>query len=171
MKMDAGLDTGPILSQCAIQLNPQDTAGFISETLSKIGAELLIKTIPGYLSGEILPQPQPEQGATYAPMLKKEDGRLDFSEPAEILTRRVYACNPWPGAFMDFKSGRLKIHRAHAVGVTSLEKVPGTRINHSGEPGVITSDGLLVLDEVQVSGKKPIAGRSFLTGGHDWEGS
>src|SRR5687767_7222239 len=115
MKMDVGLDTGPMLAQRAIPLTREDTAGYVTAMLSHIGAELLIKTLPDYLSGKIQPVPQQEEGATYAPMLKKEEGRLDFARPAEELERRVRAFNPRPGAFIDFDGGLLKVHRAHAV--------------------------------------------------------
>src|SRR5512134_2078708 len=79
MKMDVGLDTGPMLSQRSIRLTREDTAGSVFEKLSTLGADLLIETLPDYLSGKLAPVPQQEEGATYAPMLKKEEGRLDFA--------------------------------------------------------------------------------------------
>ena len=82
MKMDPGVDTGPILSQRAIPIAPDETGGSLFEKMATIGAELLLETLPKYLSGEIQPRPQPEEGATYAPMLKKEDGLLDFTRPS-----------------------------------------------------------------------------------------
>src|ERR1044071_672368 len=115
MKMDVGLDTGPILAQRSIPLAPEDTAGSVFEKLSQLGADLLIETLPDYLSGKIEPTPQTEEGMTYAPMLKKEEGQLDFTRPAEELERRIRAFNPWPGAFMDFEGAPLKIHLAHVV--------------------------------------------------------
>jgi len=97
MKMDSGVDTGPMLSQRAIPISPEDTAGTLFEKLAPLGAELLLETLHRYLSGELQPQPQPTVGVTYAPMLKKEDGLLDFTQPAALLERRVRAFNPWPG--------------------------------------------------------------------------
>jgi methionyl-tRNA formyltransferase len=85
MKMDPGVDTGPVLSQRAIPISPADTAGTLFEKLGPIGAEILLETLPRYLSGDLRPQPQPAEGVTYAPMLKKEDGRLDFAQPAAAL--------------------------------------------------------------------------------------
>ena len=102
MKMDAGLDTGPILSQRAVRIQPDETAGSLFEKLSTLGAELLLDTLPGYMSGEIEPRPQPEEGVTYAGMMKKEEGRLDFSRPAKELERKVRAFNPWPGAYFEW---------------------------------------------------------------------
>src|SRR5215216_4742082 len=101
MQMDVGLDTGPMLSQRSIRLRRDDTAGSVFEKLSRLGADLLIDTLPDYLSGKLTPTPQPEEGVTYAPMLKKEEGRLDFTHQVNELERRVRAFNPWPGTFMD----------------------------------------------------------------------
>ncbi|HEX5808234.1 MAG TPA: methionyl-tRNA formyltransferase [Anaerolineales bacterium] len=165
MKMDVGLDTGPILSQRSIRLTPEDTAGSVFEKLSRLGADLLIETLPGYLSGEIQPIPQSEEGMTYAPMLKKEEGQLDFTRPAEELERRIRAFNPWPGAFLNFDGTLLKVHRAHVEEGTAEV---GQRQIHRDQPAVGAGDGLLVLDEVQPAGKKPMSGKSFLAGARHW---
>jgi len=166
MRMDAGVDTGPVLSQRGIPIMADDTAGFISQRLAALGAELLIETLPDYLSGEIQPHPQIETGATYAPMLKKEDGLLDFSRPAEELARRVRALNPWPGAYTLWQGQLLKVLRAH-VGVEA-ESVPGKRLVHERLPGIGTGHGILVLDEVHPAGKKPMPGSDFLRGIRNW---
>jgi methionyl-tRNA formyltransferase len=165
MKMDAGLDTGPILSQRSIRLTRDDTAGSVTEKLSQIGAELLIETLPDYLSGKIQPVDQPEEGTTYAPMLKKEEGRLDFTRPAEELERRIRAFNPWPGAFMDLEGALLKVHRARAE---PAEAEVGERLIYQAQPAVGTGNGILILDEVQPGGKKPMSGQSFLAGARNW---
>jgi methionyl-tRNA formyltransferase len=165
MKMDVGLDTGPILTQRSIRLTREDTAGSVFEKLSQLGADLLIETLPGYLSGKIQPVPQPEAGSTYAPMLKKEEGQLDFTRPAEELERRVRAFNPWPGAFMDFDGTLLKIHRAH---VEPGEPGVGQRLIYRDQLAVGTENGLLILDEVQPAGKKTMNGKAFLAGARQW---
>jgi methionyl-tRNA formyltransferase len=167
MKMDVGLDTGPILAQRSIRLMREDTAGSVTETLSHLGADLLIETLPDYLSGKIQPVPQPEEGMTYAPMLKKEEGRLDFTHPAEELERRVRAFNPWPSTFMDFDGALLKVHRAHAVAEAGQAEV-GQRLIYQGQPAVGAGGGLLIMDEVQPAGKKAMSGKSFLAGAHSW---
>ena len=165
MKMDVGLDTGPILTQRSIPLTREDTASSVFEKLSHLGADLLIETLPDYLSGKIEPVPQPEEGMTYAPMLKKEEGQLDFTHPAAELERRVRAFNPWPGAFMDFDGTLLKIHRAH-VAVRKAEV--GQRLIDEDQPAIGTGSELLVLDEVQPAGKKTMSGKSFLAGARHW---
>lgn len=166
MKMDAGLDTGPMLSKISIQLTLADTAGTISQTLSQAGADLLIETLPDYLSGKLTPRPQPKEGSTYAPMLKKEDGRLEFSHPAVELGRRVRAMNPWPGAWFTVDGKLLKVARA------SVSDFPGTRIGSrliiEGRPAVTCAHGALVLEDVQLAGRKWMSGQSFLAGSPGW---
>ena len=166
MKMDAGVDTGPLLSQRAIPILPDDTAGTLFKKLAELGADLLLKTLPGYLSGEIQPQPQDDSQATYAPMLKKEDGLLDFNRPAEELARRVRAMNPWPGAYFDWKGVRLRVLRARLSG----EKSPGAGCSLivAGCPAVGTGEKILVLEEVQPAGKKSMPGKAFLAGARTW---
>jgi len=166
MKMDEGLDTGPILSQESIRIEGDETAGELSEKLADLGAQLLIDTLPGYLSGEIAPLEQDGSHSTYAPMLQKGDGRLDFLEPAEDLRRKVLAFNPWPGAFIDVNETRLKVHRAGSV---PGQSGPGTPLVMDSKPAVGTGDGILVLEEVQPAGKRPMPGNVFLNGFHGWE--
>jgi len=166
MQMDRGLDTGLILSQLPVPILPGDTTGSLSQRLSQVGAELLVKTLPAYVDGSLKPIPQEDARATHAPQLKKEDGCLDFNQPAVDLARRVRAFNPWPGAFMVWKDQVLKIHRAHPVAAPA--STPGKVAVHQGLPAVGTSSGLLVLDEVQPAGKKNLPGKAFLQGARDW---
>ena len=165
MQMDVGLDTGPMLSQRSIRLNREDTAGSVFDRLSTLGADLLLETLPDYLAGKLTPVPQPEEGVTYAPMLKKEEGRLDFSHDVLELERRVRAFNPWPGAFMEFDGALLKIHRARAEnGAASV----GQRLIVQNQPAIGARGGILILEEVQPAGKKSMSGKSFLAGARDW---
>jgi methionyl-tRNA formyltransferase len=113
----------------------------------------------------LIPQPQPDDGATYAPMLKKEDGLLDFTRPVKELERRVRAMNPWPGAFMDFDKVILKVHRAHVAERTAEA---GKRLIVENQPAVGAEGGLLILNEVQPAGKKSMSGKSFLAGAREW---
>jgi methionyl-tRNA formyltransferase len=166
MKMDAGLDTGPMLSQRSIPIEAGDTGGSLFEKLSRLGGELLLETLPGYLAGEILPQPQPEEGVTYFGMIKKEDGLLDFNLPALELERKVRAFSPWPGAFMLWNAGPLKIQRAH---VSAGPAEAGKRGIVGNLPAVGTANGWLVFDELQPAGKKSMPGKAFLAGARDWD--
>ncbi len=167
MMMDEGVDTGDMLAKRAIPIADNDTAGTLFDKLAPLGAELLVETLPKYLSGELQPQPQPEEGATYAKMLKKEDGRLDFSLRAEELERRIRAFSPWPGTFLEWEGAPLKVHRAHV----DRRKSPGSgiKLKVEGVPAVGAVEGVLVLDQVQPAGKKPMDGKSFLAGGRSWK--
>jgi methionyl-tRNA formyltransferase len=165
MQMDVGLDTGPMLSKRSIRLTPTDTAGSVFERLSTLGADLLLETLPDYLSGKLVPQPQPEEGMTYAPMLKKEEGKLDFASDVNELERRVRAFNPWPGAYMDYDGAMLKVHRTH---VEQGNAETGQRLVVQNQPAVGARGGVLVLDEVQPAGKKSMSGKSFLAGARQW---
>jgi len=166
MKMDPGVDTGPILNQCTIQISPDDTAGTLFAKMAPLGAELLLETLPHYLSGELVLRPQTAQGATYAPLLKKEDGRLDFTRPAIELERRVRAFDPWPGTWFDWNGSLLKVHRVRVSG----ERSPGAgyRLILDGHPAIGTGEGILILEEVQPAGKKAMPGTAFLAGARDW---
>lgn len=167
MQMDAGLDTGSMLARKSIRIRHDDTAGSVSQALSTLGADLLNETLPEYISGRLTPQPQPAEGVTYAPMLKKEDGRLDFAYTAVELERRVRAMNPWPGAWFEWNGNLLKVLRASVV---SGEKSPvsGGRLTVEGRPAVQSAEGVLILDEVQPAGKKAMPGKSFLVGAREW---
>jgi methionyl-tRNA formyltransferase len=166
MKMDKGLDTGPILKQRTCPITDEMTAGELFDRLAQIGAELLVETLPAYLRGEIKPVPQDDEQSTYAAMMKKSDGELDFSQTADFLARKVRAYHPWPGAFQFYEGYRLKIFKAHTLPVDDL--VPGGRYAVDGKPAWGTVDGLLVLDEVQVAGKSRVSGEDFLNGAKDW---
>jgi methionyl-tRNA formyltransferase len=166
MKMDPGVDTGPILSQRSIPIAPDDTGGTLFAKMAPLGAELLLETLPRYLSGDLIPQPQPAEGATYAPMLKKGDGLLDFTKPGIELERRVRGMNPWPGAYFDWNGAPLKVLRARFSGGKSPGA--GCRLTVEGNPSVGTGDGVLILEEVQPAGKKSMLGRAFLAGARNW---
>ena len=167
MKMDVGLDTGPMFAKKSIRLNLDDTAGSVFGALSTLGANLLNETLPDIISGKLTAEPQPAEGATYAPMLKKEDGLLDFTHSAIELERRVRAMNPWPGAWFEWNGSPLKVARASVVsGEKSLAS--GSRFTVEGRPAVMSADGALILEEVQPAGKKIMPGKSFLAGARGW---
>lgn len=167
MRMDPGVDTGPMLSQRAMPIQPDDSAQTLAQRMAELGAQLLVETLPPYIAGDLQPQPQPETGATYAPMLKKEDGRLDFSQPAGALSRRVRAFNPWPGAFMVWQDQILKVLQAHSLPGSSSQQA-GKLTHAHGLPAVVCGEGILALDEVQPAGKKPMPGKVFLNGSRGW---
>lgn len=170
MKMDPGLDTGPILAQQRLPILPLDTAETLSHKLAVLAAKTLSEYLPVYLRGELPPHPQEESLASYAPQLKKEDGRLDFLQTAELLQRKVRAFYPWPGAFSMWKGQPLKILEAQ-VEPCRDQTLPGTVTEVGRWPAVQAGDGLLILRTVQPAGKRPMEGEVFLRGARDFPGA
>jgi len=166
MRMDSGIDTGPTLTRKSIQITKEDTAGTLMVKLSELGADLLMETLPSYLSGQLLPMPQNDSLATYAPMIKKEDGLLDFSGPAIDLDRKIRAFNPWPGAFTYWNNQILKLHIAHSVDFPV--EPAGRKIIYQELPAITTGKGILVIDELQQSGRNIQTGKEFLHGARSW---
>lgn len=171
MKLDPGVDTGPILSQREEPVRPTDTAATLLTRLSHAGAELLVETIPPYLAGELAPRPQPETGVTYSQELEKEDGRLDWNQPAIVLDRQIRAVTPWPGAFTTWKGRRLKVLAATPLPDHETGGLPGTVVTVGRGAGVVTGRGVLQLLEVQRAGKRALPIRDFLNGYQDFVGS
>lgn len=167
MQMDVGLDTGPMLAKKSIRIRRDDTAGSVFQALSTLGADLLLETLPHFISGKLIAVPQPAEGATYAPMLKKEDGLLDFTRPAVELERRVRAMNPWPGAWFEWMGNLLKVLRA-SVASEDKSVASGSRFTVEGRPAVQSAEGVLILDEVQPAGRKMMSGKAFLSGAREW---
>ena len=165
MRMDEGLDTGPMLAKTATPIHPDDTTLSLSERLAEIGAKLLLETLPDVFSGLQIEEIQDDGQSTYAPMLKKEDGALDFSKKADELARQVRAFVPWPGAFFETARGLIKVHRARKA-AGSAE--PGQRVVVDDLPGVGTGEGLLLFEMLQPAGKSVMPGEVFLQGAQDW---
>lgn len=169
MKMDAGLDTGPVLAQWPTPIDPEETGGQLANRLSDIGACLLLETIPPYLDGAIKPIEQDHAKATYAPMLKKSDGALDFKLTAEELARQIRAFEPWPGSFLTWNEKRIVVRKAHATPGT--DGTPGMVTQVEDLPAVSTIQGLLVLDILQPAGRKPMPGDAFIRGAREFLGT
>ena len=166
MRMDKGVDTGPIFEMGEVAIDPDDTAGTLSVKLAEAGAALLGEVLPKYFAGTISAKPQPEEGVTYAHLLKKEDGQMDFSKDALELERRVRAFNPWPICTMDWKNQPLRVLRAEVTEKRSSGI--GQRIVMDKFPCVGTASVDLKLVEVQPAGKRPMRGSDFLNGARDW---
>jgi methionyl-tRNA formyltransferase len=171
VKMDQGLDTGPILSQRELAISDQETASSLAPKLAQLGTQLLIETLPAYLNGDL--QPTPQQGeSTYAPRINKSDGELDFNLSAIDLERKIRAYQPWPGTFMNWNNQRLKILSARTIPTshhfTESDAVPGKHLISEDLPAVITGEGILILEELQPAGKKPMPGPVFLRGARNW---
>lgn len=171
MKMDTGLDTGPILAQREEAIRPDCTREELERRLAQLGADLLIETLPAYLAGQLQPRPQPEEGVTHARPLHKEDGLIDWSRPAVELDRQVRAYNPWPGAFTFWQGQPLKILRAAPHPAWRGDAPPGTVVALDDGIAVATGEGALRLGQVQWAGKRPMDIAAFLCGQRGCVGS
>jgi methionyl-tRNA formyltransferase len=161
MKMDAGLDTGPMLSQRAITLTADETGQSLHDKLSLVGAELLIDTLPDYFSGAITSQAQDESSVTYAPQIEKEEGQIDWTQSATYIERLVRAFTPWPGTFTTWNGQQIKIHSG---AVTSGKAKPGLVVETPAGIAVGTGEGLFLLKQIQLAGRKAMPVEDFVKG-------
>ena len=162
MKMDEGLDTGPVLACEEVPIRADETSTSLHARLAELGGNLLRRYLPKYLEGSLHPTPQPSEGVTYAPMLKKENGQLDFRKRAKELERQIRAFEPWPGSFTTLDGKLLKVRRA-ALGTGRGE--PG-QVVATAPAGleVACGEGSLVFLEVHPEGKRVMTAAEFLAG-------
>lgn len=168
MRIDAGLDTGDILLQRELAIVPEDTAETLAPRLATIGADLMIDTLRGLQVRAIPPRPQDHSRATLAPILKKEDGRIDFRLSATEIWNRLRGFQPWPGAYTMFRGKSLHIWAARPIAMN----VPTAAIHMEGHLALAgcASGTALELIEVQVEGKKRMTGRDFVNGYRPYNG-
>jgi len=164
--MDEGMDTGPILIQHECEIRDDDTTVSLSERLSKLGAELLDTAILGYLDGNIIPKPQDDSKATYAPLIHKENGNITWNEPAFIIDRKVRALNPWPGVKANLLGNEVKILRGKPSGMTIAGKQPGTILGLVDDAVMVAcgDSTAYVVELLQLPSRKPVTGKQFLIG-------
>jgi methionyl-tRNA formyltransferase len=167
MRMDEGLDTGPILTTRATPIGPDETTGELTARLAEIGADLLAAMLPRWLAGEIMPTPQDDARATLTRLVRKENGLLDWTQPADLLARQVRAYNPWPGAYTYWNSQQLKVLRAQALdpGAAGAERQPGDAY-HLPRTGLTVACGAggLALAVIQLQGKRALPAADLLRG-------
>lgn len=163
MKMDEGMDTGPVYLQRSVDLRPDETAGSLHDRLAPLGAEALLETLEGVLQGELEPSQQPEHGSSLAPMLSKDDGLVDFSLPAATVDNRVRGMDPWPGAYTFLEGQRLKLFGSRAVGDQGGR--PGEVLaTDAGGLLVACGEGALRVTELQLPGRKRLPVKALVAG-------
>ncbi|MBK8904367.1 MAG: methionyl-tRNA formyltransferase [Anaerolineaceae bacterium] len=171
MQMDVGLDTGPVYACMPTPISPTETAASLHDRLALLGANLLAVHLDNILAGKLTPAPQDDEKSTYAPMINKEDGRLDWQQTSAELDRRVRAMTPWPGAFTTWQGETLKILAARVADGRLPAGQPGTVVAYEEGAAVLTADGALVLEEIQLAGKRATAVPDFLRGYANFIGS
>lgn len=168
MQIDEGLDTGPVLLQRATPIGRDETAADLEPRLARLGAQVLLETVRGLEAGELRPTPQDHERATLAPLLKKEDGRLDWSRRAQELDCRVRGFQPWPGSFFPLEGrGTVKVLAARALdGESADERAPG-RLLDVGSEGLQVACGAgsrLLVTSVQPESRRPMSAAAFAAG-------
>ncbi len=165
MRIDAGLDTGDILTQAEEPIGPAETAVTLAPRLATLGAALMAATLPKLQRGEILPQPQDHSKASLAPILTKEDGHIDFSRIAKAISDRLRGFQPWPGAYTSFRGKQLTVHWATPRDSRSPIIAPGEIVfENDGLYVGAAGPSMLELHEVQLEGKKRMSARDFANG-------
>lgn len=174
MLMEEGVDSGPILAQTSVPISPQDTTGSLTGRLAGIGAQLLVETLPRWVEGSIIPQPQQAEKATYSRLITKEEGEINWQLSAVEIWRRVRAFQPWPGCYTCWRGKILRIIQAVPLSgdkngevgrVIALTKGSATEI------GVQTGEGVLGLLQVQLEGKRVLSVEEFVRGQRDFRGA
>jgi methionyl-tRNA formyltransferase len=170
MKMDKGMDTGDILLQKEVEILPDETEETLLHKLSKAGSLLIRETVEKLADGQILPQiKQEEEKATYAPIIVKEDGLIDWNQPAEDIDRMIRGFHVWPGAYSFFEDKKLTLMEARVRETENPSAVPGTILAEEAtgkKPKFLvqTGDGILEITKLQLQGKKAMAAADFLRG-------
>lgn len=172
MKMDEGLDTGPVYVQQALKIEVNDTAQTLHDRLAKLGAELLEQNLEDILTGTLKPCTQDDSSATYAPMIKKQDGQIDWTKSSEHIERQIRAMTPWPSAFTFWRGQLLKIWPVEIIKGEYLPiGRPGKVVEYQGGATVLTESGGIRLHDVQTAGKRRTSISEFLRGRPDFVGS
>ena len=172
MRMDAGIDTGAVFSRAMISVVDWETTGTLTQRVSMIGSMALLDVLPQLSKNAISAVPQPSEGATYAGMVSKEAGRIDWCRSAAEIWRQVRAFQPWPGAYTTWDGKLVRLIETKPVAKASGETA-GTVVELPGELplGVVTGDGILGIQKLQLEGKKPVTAEEFLRGARGFIGA
>ncbi len=164
MQMNERMDAGDILLQRDTTIGPDESYGELQARLARLGATALLDALAHLRAGTLVARAQEDAEATLAPMINKEDGRIDWTQPATATARKVRAFNPWPSAITHLGGKLLKVHRAHVSRIPAAQP-PGTVTAIHDGIAVATGDATLVLDEVQLAGRKRLTAVEFARGG------
>jgi methionyl-tRNA formyltransferase len=166
MRLDPGMDSGPILAQVRVPLERSARADTLTDELFALGSRLLVEVLPLYASGQVVPHPQDHAQATITKLLRKDDGQIDWHLPALVIERMPRAYAPWPGAFSSWQGQPVRLLASQVVADWSGDAAPGTLVGNgaSGGPLVATGSGALEIHELQPAGKRPMSGAAWVNG-------
>jgi methionyl-tRNA formyltransferase len=162
MQMDESLDTGPILARQAIPIGANETAGRLAEQLAALGSRMIVEVLDGLARGTIQPCPQPDEGATYAAKLRRDEARLDWRRPAAELERVVRAFDPWPGAYFEGRGERIRVLAAEAEPHAASDAGPGAVLDE--RMSIACGEGVFRPLRLQRAGRGPLDTQEFLRG-------
>ncbi|MEZ5932268.1 MAG: methionyl-tRNA formyltransferase [Alphaproteobacteria bacterium] len=162
IQMEAGLDTGPMLAMERVAITPETTASTLHDRLAALAAEMIVPMVDRLAEGPVIGTPQPEQGSTYARKIEKEEGRIDWGQPADVIDRKLRALNPWPGCFTLFGGQRLRLLAGEVQSGASAGSAAGTVLDDALR--VACGDGVLRITRLQKAGGKPMDAEAFLRG-------
>jgi methionyl-tRNA formyltransferase len=166
MQINAGMDTGPTLLRREVAIGPDETAPELAARMSAVGADTIVESLLQFDRGEISPAPQDEKSATYAPILKKEDGRIDWGRPAQQNYNRMRGFTPWPGSYTTFRGQTCHLWgQPETSGAAEAQPAPGELVPSAKDIYVMCGEGTrLRLESVQLEGRKKIPAREFANG-------
>jgi methionyl-tRNA formyltransferase len=166
MRLDAGLDTGDILLQRGVEIGDDENAADLADRMARLGAPLVVETLDGLARGSVIPRPQPREGVSRAPLLRREDGRIDWRRDAPAIALQVRGMQPWPVAHARRGEAWLRLFRASPAGPAPAGEAPGTVVGPRGDAALVVCGGgtLLALREVQPDSRRRMSGREALNG-------
>ena len=171
IKLDQGLDTGPILKQVEIKIEPEDTATSMHEKLAILSSQILGDALSDYVQGKITPKPQTQSGKSYVKTLKKEDGKINWLHSAIRIERQIRALNPWPGTFTSWQGKNLKILSVSNEILDINKHKIGKVFLHNNQPSIQTGNKALIINSLQLEGKKPVLAKDFIRGNKNFVGT
>ena len=161
MQMEAGLDTGPMFLIERLPIKDDETGGSLHDKLSDLGAEALMKALPGIADGSLKPEPQDDEQSNYARKLSKSEAAIDWNRPAVEIERQVRAFNPWPVAYAQYENAHMRVWNAEAI--SGVGSTPGTVMSATRDGiDVATADGLLRITHLQMPGKRAMSAQDFI---------
>lgn len=165
MQMDEGLDTGAVLAERRTPIEPDEDSAELGARLASLGAALVREELPRFVRGELTPRPQPDEGVTFAKLLSKDDGNLDWTKPARAVHDQVRGLRPWPGTQTTWNDAPLKILRTHVVQDAGRHGAPGEVLGADAQGiRIACGEGVLAIDELQEAGRKRLTASAFLSG-------